>query len=27
VLSDIRATEHPVFVMHLGRVALQKTGT
>jgi imidazolonepropionase-like amidohydrolase len=27
VLSDIRATEHPVFVMHLGQVTLQKTGT
>jgi imidazolonepropionase-like amidohydrolase len=27
VLSDIRATEHPVFVMHLGHVVLQKTGT
>lgn len=27
VLSDIHATEHPVFVMHLGRVVLQKGGT
>jgi imidazolonepropionase-like amidohydrolase len=27
VLSDIHATEHPVFVMHLGRVVLQKSGT
>jgi imidazolonepropionase-like amidohydrolase len=27
VLSDIRATERPVFVMHLGHVVLQKTGT
>ena len=27
VLSDIRATEHPAFVMHLGHVVLQKTGT
>lgn len=27
VLSDIHATEHPVFVMHLGHVVLQKTGT
>ncbi|HEV3309319.1 MAG TPA: amidohydrolase family protein, partial [Chloroflexota bacterium] len=26
VLSDIRATEHPVFVMHLGHVVLLKTG-
>jgi imidazolonepropionase-like amidohydrolase len=26
-LSDIHATEHPVFVMHLGRVVLQKAGT
>src|SRR5579872_3493850 len=27
VLSDIRATEHPVFVMHLGKVVVQKSGT
>ena len=27
VLRDIRATEHPVFVMHAGRVVVQKTGT
>jgi imidazolonepropionase-like amidohydrolase len=27
VLSDIHSTEHPVFVMHLGRVVLQKTGS
>jgi hypothetical protein len=27
VLSDIHATEHPVFVMHLGRVLVLKTGT
>jgi imidazolonepropionase-like amidohydrolase len=27
VLSDIHATEHPVFVMHLGRIVVQKTGT
>jgi len=27
VLSDIHATEHPVFVMHLGRIVLQKAGT
>ena len=27
VLSDIHATEHPVFVMHLGQVVLQKAGT
>jgi hypothetical protein len=27
VLSDIRATEQPVLVMHLGHVVLQKTGT
>jgi imidazolonepropionase-like amidohydrolase len=26
VLTDIRATEHSVFVMHLGHVVLQKTG-
>jgi imidazolonepropionase-like amidohydrolase len=26
-LSDIHATEHPVFVMHLGRIVLQKAGT
>jgi imidazolonepropionase-like amidohydrolase len=26
VLSDVHATEHPVFVMHLGKVVLQKTG-
>jgi imidazolonepropionase-like amidohydrolase len=26
VLSDIHATEHPVFVMHLGKVVLQKSG-
>ena len=27
VLSDIHATEHPVFVMHLGHIVLQKSGT
>jgi imidazolonepropionase-like amidohydrolase len=27
VLTDIHATEHPVFVMHLGHVVLQKAGT
>ena len=27
VLTDIHATEHPVFVMHLGRVVMQKAGT
>jgi imidazolonepropionase-like amidohydrolase len=27
VLTDIRATEHPLFVMHLGHVVLQKSGT
>jgi imidazolonepropionase-like amidohydrolase len=27
VLRDIHATEHPVLVMHLGHVVLQKTGT
>jgi len=27
VLSDIHGTEHPVFVMHLGHVALQKAGS
>jgi len=27
VLSDIRATEHPVFVMHLGKIVVQKPGT
>lgn len=27
VLSDIHATEHPLFVMHLGHVVLQKAGT
>jgi imidazolonepropionase-like amidohydrolase len=26
VLNDIHATEHPIFVMHLGHVILQKTG-
>lgn len=26
VLNDIHATEHPVFVMHLGKVVLQKSG-
>ena len=26
VLSDIHATEHPVFVMHEGKVVVQKTG-
>jgi imidazolonepropionase-like amidohydrolase len=26
VLKDIHATEHPVFVMHLGRVVVQRTG-
>ncbi len=27
VLGDIRATEHPMFVMHLGHIVLQKAGT
>jgi imidazolonepropionase-like amidohydrolase len=27
VLTDIRATEHPLFVMHLGHVVLPKAGT
>ena len=27
VLGDIHATEHPVFVMHLGHIVLQKAGT
>jgi imidazolonepropionase-like amidohydrolase len=27
VLTDIHATEHPVFVMHLGQVVLQKAGS
>jgi imidazolonepropionase-like amidohydrolase len=27
VLSDIHATEHPLFVMHLGHVIVQKPGT
>ena len=27
VLGDIHATEHPMFVMHLGHIALQKAGT
>jgi imidazolonepropionase-like amidohydrolase len=27
VLSDIHATEHPLFVMHLGHVVVQKGGT
>jgi len=27
VLSDIHATEHPVFVMHLGRIVVQKGGS
>jgi imidazolonepropionase-like amidohydrolase len=27
VVSDIHATEHPVFVMHLGRIVVQKSGT
>lgn len=27
VLSDIRSTEHPVFVMHLGRVVVQRSGS
>jgi imidazolonepropionase-like amidohydrolase len=27
VLNDIHATEHPRFVMHLGQVVLQKSGT
>jgi imidazolonepropionase-like amidohydrolase len=26
VLSDIHATEHPLFVMHLGRIVVQKAG-
>jgi hypothetical protein len=24
VLTDIRATEHPVLVMHLGKIVVQK---
>ena len=27
VLSDIHATEHPLLVMHLGRIVVQKAGT
>jgi len=27
VLGDIHATEHPLFVMHLGHIVLQKAGT
>jgi imidazolonepropionase-like amidohydrolase len=27
VLSDIHATEHPTFVMHLGHIVVQKAGT
>jgi len=27
VISDIHATEHPVFVMHLGKIVVQKSGT
>jgi imidazolonepropionase-like amidohydrolase len=27
VLGDIHATEHPVFVMHLGRIVVQKAGS
>ena len=27
VLTDIHATEHPLFVMHLGRIVVQKAGT
>jgi len=27
VLGDIHATEHPMFVMHLGHIVLQKAGT
>jgi imidazolonepropionase-like amidohydrolase len=27
VLTDIHATEHPTFVMHLGHVVLQKAGS
>ena len=27
VLSDIHATEHPVFVMHLGHIVVQKAGS
>lgn len=27
VLSDIHATEHPLFVMHLGHIVVQKTGS
>jgi len=26
-LSDIRSTEHPLFVMHLGRIVVQKAGS
>jgi len=25
--NDIHATEHPLFVMHFGRIVVQKTGT
>jgi imidazolonepropionase-like amidohydrolase len=27
VLNDVRATEHPLLVMHLGRIVLRKSGT
>jgi len=27
VLSDIHATEHPLFVMHLGHIVVQKAGS
>lgn len=27
VLRDIHATEHPIFVMHLGRIVWQKPGS
>jgi imidazolonepropionase-like amidohydrolase len=27
VLEDIHATEHPVLVMHLGKIVVQKPGT
>jgi hypothetical protein len=26
VLTDIHSTEHPVFVLHLGRIVVQKAG-
>jgi hypothetical protein len=26
VISNIRSTEHPLFVMHLGKIVVQRTG-